>query len=50
MPARTLAAGAPAKIRSQLSVQATEWVERSGSHYAELSRSYLAQGIGRLDR
>jgi carbonic anhydrase/acetyltransferase-like protein (isoleucine patch superfamily) len=49
VPPRTLAAGAPARVRSQLSELATEWVERSGGHYAGLSRSYLAQGIGRVD-
>ena len=49
VPPRTLAAGSPAKVRAQLSASATEWVERSGGHYAELSRSYLAQGIGRVD-
>ena len=48
VPPRTLAAGAPARVRSALSEAATDWVERSGAHYAELSRSYLAQGIGRL--
>jgi carbonic anhydrase/acetyltransferase-like protein (isoleucine patch superfamily) len=50
VPARMLAAGAPAKIRTELSPMANDWIERSGRHYAELSRSYLAQGIGRLER
>ena len=49
VPARHLAAGSPAKVRSELSEMATEWVERSGGHYAELSRSYLTQGIGRVE-
>jgi len=49
VPPRTLAAGAPARVRSALSEAATDWVERSGGHYAELSRSYLAQGIGKLE-
>ena len=48
VPPRMLAAGSPAKVRMPLSEIATEWVERSGNHYAELSRSYLDQGIGRI--
>ena len=49
VPPRSLAAGSPARVRSALSEMATEWVERSGGHYAELSRSYLSQGIGRVE-
>ena len=50
VPAGMLAAGSPARIRSALSDQARAWVERSGAHYAELSRQYLAEGIGRVER
>ena len=50
VPPGMLAAGAPARVRAALSPEATTWVTRSGAHYAELSRSYLAQGIGRVDR
>lgn len=47
VPPRVLVAGAPAKVRRELSDAAKEWVYHSGEHYAELSRSYLRQGIGR---
>ena len=49
VPARTLAAGSPAKVRRELSAAATEWVVRSAGHYAELSRAYLREGIGRVE-
>jgi carbonic anhydrase/acetyltransferase-like protein (isoleucine patch superfamily) len=50
VPARMLAAGSPAKIRRELSPEAAEWVYHSADHYAELSRAYLAEGIGRIER
>ena len=50
VPPRMLAAGAPAKVRRELSSQAAEWVYHSGEHYAQLSRAYLAEGIGRVGR
>jgi carbonic anhydrase/acetyltransferase-like protein (isoleucine patch superfamily) len=46
VPARTLAAGAPARVRRELAGTAADWVRDSGAHYVELSRRYLAQGIG----
>lgn len=48
VPARMLVAGAPAKVRRELSREAAEWVYNSADHYAELSRAYLRQGIGRV--
>lgn len=49
VPPGMLAAGSPARVRQALSEQAKEWVTRSGAHYAELSRAYLAEGIGRAE-
>jgi carbonic anhydrase/acetyltransferase-like protein (isoleucine patch superfamily) len=49
IPPRTLAAGAPAKVKKELEGESLRWVSTSAAHYVELSRSYLAQGIGRAD-
>jgi len=46
VPPRTLVAGAPAKVRRELTGDAADWVLHSADHYVDLSRSYLAQGIG----
>jgi carbonic anhydrase/acetyltransferase-like protein (isoleucine patch superfamily) len=46
VPARTLVAGAPARVRKELGGEAESWVRHSADHYVELSRSYLAQSIG----
>lgn len=48
VPPRTLVAGAPARVRKQLSGESARWVEESAEHYVQLSRSYLEQGIGRV--
>ncbi len=50
IPPRSLVAGVPAKIKKTLEGSAAEWIERGGRHYVELSRQYLAEGIGRVDR
>ncbi len=47
VPPRTLVAGAPARVRKQLSGAAADWIGGSAAHYVALSRSYLQQGIGR---
>ncbi|MDT8342269.1 MAG: gamma carbonic anhydrase family protein [Longimicrobiales bacterium] len=47
VPDRSLAAGVPAQIKKALTGTAARWVEGGGSHYVELSREYLAQGLGR---
>ena len=49
VPPRTLVAGAPAKVRKELSGESAGWISRSPGHYVELSRSYLDQGIGRVE-
>lgn len=46
IPARSLVAGVPAVVKKTLEGNAARWVEGGGSHYVELSRDYLAQGIG----
>lgn len=50
VPPRSLAAGTPAKVKKVLEGESLRWVTTSAAHYVELSRAYLAQGIGRVDR
>jgi carbonic anhydrase/acetyltransferase-like protein (isoleucine patch superfamily) len=45
VPARTLVAGAPAKVRKELTGESADWVRGSSEHYVELSRNYLAGKI-----
>jgi carbonic anhydrase/acetyltransferase-like protein (isoleucine patch superfamily) len=47
IPPRTMAAGTPARVRKELEGESLRWVSTSAEHYVELSREYLAQGIGR---
>lgn len=49
VPPRTLVAGTPAKVRKELSGESAGWITMSAGHYVELSRSYLDQGIGRVE-
>jgi carbonic anhydrase/acetyltransferase-like protein (isoleucine patch superfamily) len=49
VPPRTLVAGSPARVRKALTGEAAGWVRHSADHYVDLSRSYLAQGIGAVD-
>jgi len=46
IPDRSLVAGVPAVIKKTLEGTSARWVEGGGAHYVELSREYLAQGIG----
>ncbi len=46
IPPRTMAAGTPARVRKELEGESLRWVSTSAEHYVELSREYLAQGIG----
>ncbi len=46
IPDRSLVAGVPGKVKKTLDGDA-EWIQGGGSHYVELSRRYLAEGIGR---
>ena len=47
VPPETLVAGAPARVRKQLSGESADWVRGSAHHYVMLSRAYIEQGIGR---
>ncbi|MFW6079969.1 MAG: gamma carbonic anhydrase family protein [Gemmatimonadota bacterium] len=45
VPASTLVAGVPARVRKELSGEAARWVRESADHYVDLARRYLAQGV-----
>jgi carbonic anhydrase/acetyltransferase-like protein (isoleucine patch superfamily) len=45
VPPRTLVAGAPARVRKELSGDALVSLQHSAQHYVDLSRSYLEQGL-----
>lgn len=47
IPARSLVAGVPGKVRRSLDPAANSWLSRSWGHYRELSRTYLAEGLDR---
>jgi carbonic anhydrase/acetyltransferase-like protein (isoleucine patch superfamily) len=49
IPDRVLAAGAPAKVKKALEGEAATWIEISSREYVKLSRSYLAEKIGRIE-
>lgn len=46
IPGRSLVAGVPGAIKKTLEGNAARWIEGGGSHYVELSREYLREGIG----
>jgi carbonic anhydrase/acetyltransferase-like protein (isoleucine patch superfamily) len=50
IPPRHLAAGSPAQVKKELQGESLRWIETSAAHYVELSREYLRQGIGRVER
>ena len=45
VPARTLVAGAPARVRKHLEGASAAWVEHSAEHYVALAGAYLHQGL-----
>lgn len=47
VPAATLVAGAPAKVKKQLEGSAKTWSEVSSGAYVRLTKAYREQGIGR---
>jgi carbonic anhydrase/acetyltransferase-like protein (isoleucine patch superfamily) len=49
IPAATLAAGTPAKIKKHLDGSAKTWSEVSSSAYVRLTKEYREQGIGVKD-
>jgi carbonic anhydrase/acetyltransferase-like protein (isoleucine patch superfamily) len=46
VPPRTLVAGAPARVRRELTGDSADWVRTSAQHYVDLARQYRDQGIG----
>lgn len=46
IPARVVAAGAPATVKKPIEGEAASWIEISAAEYVKLSRSYLAENIG----
>jgi carbonic anhydrase/acetyltransferase-like protein (isoleucine patch superfamily) len=48
IPDRSLVAGVPGKVKKTLDADA-QWIKGGGSHYVELSRKYLAEGIGEAE-
>ena len=48
VPARSLFAGVPGKVKKALEGSAAAWIEGGGAHYVELSRTYLELGVGRV--
>jgi len=49
IPARVVAAGAPAKVKKSLDGEAASWIDVSADAYVELSRTYMAQTIGLVE-
>ena len=49
IPARVVAAGAPATVKKPLEGEAAKWIEISSQEYVKLSRMYLAQSIGSVE-
>lgn len=49
IPPRSLVAGVPGRVKKTLEGSAAEWIALGGKHYVELSRAYLAAGIGRAE-
>jgi carbonic anhydrase/acetyltransferase-like protein (isoleucine patch superfamily) len=47
IPANSLAAGAPAKVKKTLEGSAKKWIEVSADAYVRLTDEYRSQGIGR---
>jgi carbonic anhydrase/acetyltransferase-like protein (isoleucine patch superfamily) len=47
VPAGVLVAGAPAKVRKELTGESADWVRHSADHYVALARRYLDEGLGR---
>lgn len=46
VPARTLVAGVPARVRKELTGESAGWVQHSAAHYVALAREYLDSGVG----
>jgi carbonic anhydrase/acetyltransferase-like protein (isoleucine patch superfamily) len=48
VPARTLAAGVPARIKKELAGSSLAWVRMAASDYHAKARAYRAAGVDRL--
>jgi carbonic anhydrase/acetyltransferase-like protein (isoleucine patch superfamily) len=46
IPPRKVVAGVPGKVKKALDGSAAEWIRGGGSHYVQLSRSYMREGVG----
>jgi carbonic anhydrase/acetyltransferase-like protein (isoleucine patch superfamily) len=46
IPERVVAAGAPAKVKKAVEGDAARWIELAAQRYVQLSRNYLAEGLG----
>ncbi len=46
IPTRSVVAGVPGRVKKSLEGSAADWIARGGRHYVELSREYLAAGVG----
>jgi carbonic anhydrase/acetyltransferase-like protein (isoleucine patch superfamily) len=49
IPDRSVVAGVPGVVKKTLEGSAARWIEGGGAHYVEVSRRYLAEGLGRHD-
>lgn len=49
IPARSLVAGVPGRVKKTLEGSAAEWIAGGGEHYVRLSREYLAEAYGRVE-
>lgn len=49
IPARVVAAGAPATVKKALEGKAAAWIESASDEYVKLSRLYLAQSVGAIE-
>lgn len=49
VPARTLVAGAPARVRKTLDGESAGWISGSAQHYVELAHAYREQNIHDID-
>ena len=50
IPASVMAAGAPATVKKKLEGAPAHWIEISAREYVQLSRRYLAEDIGAINR
>ena len=49
IPARSLVAGVPGRVRKKLEGASADWVEGGGEHYVRLSRRYIEELGGRAE-